>query len=97
MREGGDIDGWDIFSQWEDSDQGMKTIGWSFVDLFDLKKNFKHGPYKVPLYLPPTMVDIDIKRFQQQAIRIPKTMVYLRLDYPDLPEIVNIDGCHLSY
>lgn len=24
-------------------------------------------------------------------------MVHMRIDYPDIPDIVNIDGCHLSY
>lgn len=64
MREDGDKDGWDIFSQFEEADGGMKTLGWSFIDLFDLKKNLKTGPWKIPIYLPPTMIDIDIKKFQ---------------------------------
>ena len=24
-------------------------------------------------------------------------MVWMRVDYPDLPEVTNIDGCHLNY
>ena len=62
LREGGDKDAWDLFSNLNE-EAGMRTIGWSFIDLFDLKKNLKTGPWKVPIYLPPTMVDIDIKRF----------------------------------
>jgi hypothetical protein len=97
LREGGDKDGWDLNTTFDDGDNGMRTIGWSFIDLFDLKRSLKWGPWKVPIYLPPTMITLDIKRFQKEALRIPKTQVYLRIDYPDLPEIDNIDGCHLSY
>ena len=61
----------------------MRTIGWSFIDLFDFKKNLKTGAWRVPIYVPPTIMNLDIKSFQRQAVRIPKTMVHLRLDYPE--------------
>ncbi len=44
----------------EEGGDGMRTIGWSFIDLFDLKKNLKAGAWKVPIYLPPVMINLDI-------------------------------------
>jgi hypothetical protein len=42
----------------------MKTLGWSFVDLFKAKnKELNTGAFKVPIYLPPTMVDLDVDKF----------------------------------
>jgi hypothetical protein len=41
----------------------MKTLGWSFIELFsnDENKSLLSGCWKVPIYLPPTMINIDIK------------------------------------
>lgn len=35
------------------------TYGWSVLDLFNFKNELLRGPYKVPIYKPPTIINLD--------------------------------------
>lgn len=35
------------------------TYGWSVLDLFNFKNELKRGTYKVPIYKPPTIINLD--------------------------------------
>jgi hypothetical protein len=71
-----------------------KSYGWSFIQVFNLEDEIRAGVWKVPLYKPPANVSIDISNFANEVVRIPNTMVWMRLDYPDEPQTVE---CHPSY
>jgi len=36
-----------------------QTYGWTCLDLFNFKNDLKRGTYKLPLYKPPTIINID--------------------------------------
>jgi len=63
LRSTGEVDLWQQAREKSDPG-GMRTIGWSFIPLFSDKEALLTGAWKVPIYLPPTMMDIDVKRFQ---------------------------------
>jgi hypothetical protein len=59
-----------------------------------LEDELRAGVWKVPIYKPPANVSVNISNFANEMVRIPNTMVWLRLDYPDEPQTVK---CHPSY
>lgn len=65
LRSDGDKDSWDFLNSIEEAGSGMRTLGWSFIDLFKMNKDLQTGAWKVPIYLPPTMVNLDIPKFQE--------------------------------
>lgn len=71
-----------------------KSFGWSFIQVYNLEDELRAGVWKVPIYKPPANVTIDISNFANEVVRIPNTMVWMRLDYPDEPQTVK---CHPSY
>jgi len=87
LKTTGEIDSWDLIDEAKtDEDTGMKMLGWSFIELYDSDKKLLEGTWKVPIYMPPTQTDIEIKKFQSSAIRIPKTCVYMRVNEPNQKE-----------
>lgn len=65
-----------------------KTYGWSFVQVFNLEDELRAGVWKLPIYKAPANVNVDISNFANQVVRIPNTMLWMRLDYPDEPQTV---------
>lgn len=39
----------------------FQTYAWSVLNLFNFKNDLKRGTYKLPLYKPPTVINIDIR------------------------------------
>jgi len=39
----------------------FQTYGWSVLDLFNFKHDLKRGTYKIPLYKPPTVINLDVR------------------------------------
>lgn len=37
----------------------FQTYAWSCIDLFNFKHELKRGTYKVPIYKPPTIINLD--------------------------------------
>ena len=37
----------------------FQTYGWTVLDLFNFKNELKRGTYKLPIYKPPTIINID--------------------------------------
>ena len=69
--------------------QMFQTLGWSVIDLFSFKHDLKKGTYKIPLYKPPTIINLDVRDLPHIE-RLPDTMVWTRIAFPkedDLSEI----------
>jgi hypothetical protein len=39
----------------------FSTYGWTVLDLFNFKNDLKRGTYKLPLYKPPTIINLDVR------------------------------------
>lgn len=37
-----------------------KSLGWTFINLFDQKMNLNRGKFKLPLYRPPLIQNINM-------------------------------------
>ena len=37
----------------------FSTYGWTVLDLFNFKNELKRGTYKLPIYKPPTIINLD--------------------------------------
>jgi len=71
------------------------TYGWSVLDLFNFKNELKRGTYKVPIYKPPTIINLDPRDIPQLE-RIKDTMVWMRVSHPREDEINDV-RCEPSY
>ena len=65
------------------------TYGWSLLDIFNFKHNLKRGTYKVPIYKPPTIINLDFRDLPNLE-RIPDTMIWMRVAYPKDDEFSEI-------
>jgi hypothetical protein len=73
----------------------FSTYGWTCLDLFNFKTELKRGTYKIPLYKPPTIINMDPRDIPQLE-RIKDTMVWLRIAHPREDEINEV-RCEPSY
>ena len=81
---------YDDFDEFDGKSPTMfQTIGWSIVDLFNFKHDLKRGVYKVPIYKPPTLINLDFRDLANLE-RIPDTMVWLRITFPKEDEYSEI-------
>ena len=72
----------DDFEDFDESSPNMfQTYGWSVIDLYSYKHDLKRGTYKVPIYKPPTIVNLDVRDIPSLD-RIPDTMVWMRIAFP---------------
>ncbi|EGR29433.1 hypothetical protein IMG5_155830 [Ichthyophthirius multifiliis] len=65
-----------------DNTNKTESLGWTQLDLFDLKKELKRGKFKCPIYYPPTDQNITIEDIRHLE-PIPGTWIYLRIAYPN--------------
>lgn len=73
----------------------FQTYGWSVIDLFNFKNDLKRGTYKVPIYKPPTIINLDVRDIPQLE-RIKDTMVWMRIAMPKDDEFNDI-RCEPAY
>jgi len=71
-----------------------KNYAWTFMPLFNLEDELWSGIWKVPIYKPPADVNIDISNYHEKLYWIPFQFTYMRIDYPDEPQVVK---CHPAY
>lgn len=87
---------YDDFEEFDENALTMfQTYGWSVIDLFSYKHDLKRGTYKVPIYKPPTIINLDVRDIPHLD-RIPDTMVWLRVAFPKEDEFSEI-RCDPSY
>lgn len=80
----------DEFDDFDESAPSMyQTYGWSVIDLYSYKHDLKRGTYKVPIYKPPTIVNLDVRDIPALD-RIPDTMVWMRIAFPKEDEYSEI-------
>lgn len=80
----------DDFDDFDEKNPKMfQTYGWSVVDLFSFKHDLKRGTYKVPIYKPPTIINLDFRDIPNLE-RIPDTMVWMRIAFPKEDEYSEI-------
>jgi hypothetical protein len=81
------------FDDFDDVDENsltmFQTYGWSVIDLFSYKHDLKRGTYKVPIYKPPTVINLDVRDIPNLD-RIPDTMVWMRIAFPKADEFSEI-------
>jgi len=80
----------DDFEEFDETSPTMfQTYGWSVIDMFSYKHDLKRGTYKVPIYKPPTIVNLDVRDIPNLE-RIPDTMVWMRIAFPKEDEYSEI-------
>jgi len=86
----------DDFDELDESNLTMyQTYGWSVIDLYSYKHDLKRGKYKVPIYKPPTIINLDVRDIPQLE-RIPDTMIWMRIAFPKEDELSEI-RCDPAY
>ena len=76
----------------EDDDKDLSmyhTYAWSLIDIFNFRHKLKRGTYKVPLYKPPTIINLDFRDLPNLEC-IPDTMVWMKVAYPKDDEFSEI-------
>jgi hypothetical protein len=80
----------DNFEEFDEANSNMfQTYGWSVIDLFSYKHDLKRGTYKVPIYKPPTIINLDVRDIAHLE-RIPDTMIWMRVAFPKEDEYSEI-------
>jgi len=57
--------------------------------LFNYKSELKRGTYKIPLYEPPTIVNIDVRDFPHLK-RLKDAMVWMRVMHPNYDDYMEM-------
>lgn len=65
------------------------------MDLFNFKNDLKRGTYKLPLYKPPTIINIDTRDIPSLE-RIKDTMIWMRVAHPRDDELNDV-RCEPAY
>jgi hypothetical protein len=73
----------------------FQTYGWTCLDLFNFKNDLKRGTYKLPLYKPPTIINLDVRDIPKLD-RIKDTMLWMRVAHPKDDEINEV-RCEPAY
>ena len=40
---------------------GFSSLGWSVMNLFDPSYQLNKGKWRMPIYRPPTVIDLDVR------------------------------------
>ena len=73
----------------------FQTYAWTILELFNYKHDLKRGTYKVPIYRPPTIINIDTRDISTLD-RISDTMAWIRITHPQNDEFSEV-RCDPSY
>lgn len=89
------------FAKMEGPVEKFMTLGWTAINIFDMKPDLMRGRFKLPLYKPPTDTSIVYDNVVGQQ-KLPNVKVFMRISYGGNDEIssdfnMHSDSAFLGY